>query len=131
MATQFITLAEAIQMTTKYRENREAILDPRYRDQNILPICESFDRDVFDKVLAQEGCAGLRTYLGMDDSLLVKVIVVGVDANGRDMLPATSNNNAARAASTSTTDPGSGNEGLIIENGIRCPTNCPPSSDLN
>jgi len=129
MADQFITLAEAIQMTTKYRENREAILDPRYRDQNILPICESFDRSVFDKVLAQEGCAGLRTYLGMDDSLQVKMIVVGVDASGHDMIPATATN--AAASSTASSTGSDQNEGLIIENGIRCPTNCPPSSDLN
>ena len=112
-------------MTTKYRENMEAILDPAYRDQNILPICESFDRDSFDKVLAQPGCMGLRMYLGMDDRLEIKFVIVGVNAEGHDMINGTLGKTAAR------TQDAQEEEDLIIDQGLRCPTNCPPSSSLN
>lgn len=54
--SHFITLSEAEDMTSRYRDNRNSILGEDYQDQDILPVCETFDREAFDTVLEQEGC---------------------------------------------------------------------------
>lgn len=113
----FITLQQAIQMTTEYRTNREKMLEPSYQGKGTMPTCETFDKDLVEKVINQDGCVGLRIYFGMDGDDLVDVILVGVDGDDKDMLP----------PSASATEE---NEN-ILENGIRCPVVCPPKSDLN
>ncbi len=116
--SQLIPLQQAIDMTTLYRQEKEAILEPAFRGKNILCRSETFQRDVFDEVLAQAGCTGLRIYYGMDRDLKIHAIIVGVNEKNEDMLP----------AGVSLTDgEGSG----IIEDGARCPEECPPSSPLN
>ena len=110
---QFISLQNAAAMTADYRSNRETILAAGYKNQNILCVCETFDRGVFDDVLAQTGCVGLRIYYGMDSSKQVHAIIVGVNSSNEDMISSQSDTN------------------LIIEEGRRCPFDCPPASDLN
>lgn len=107
----FISLQDGIDLTTLFRTNRETVLDGDYRGNDLLPICETFDRDAFDTVLAQTGCEKIRIYFGMDEELQVHCVVVGVDDHDNDML--------------------SEEEHKILENARRCPTDCPPSSDLN
>ncbi len=114
----FITLQEAIDMTTLYRQESENILKPAYQHQNILARSEAFDRAAFDTLLAKNGCAGLRIYYGMDAQLKVHAIIVATDANGNDILPA-----ATVAAEDGEDD--------IVERGIRCPDICPTDSPLN
>lgn len=114
----FISLAEAVQMTALYRSNREAILQPAHQNQNLLPLSETFDRQAFDSVLAKSGCTALRLYYGMSEDLKIHAIVVGVDAAGNDMLP---------ASGGSLLDTGED----IIENSLRCPDICPNASPLN
>ena len=75
----FISLDQAIQMTTLYRQQKENILSPEYRDKNILSICETFDAAPFLTVLAKPGCVSLRIYYGMSDDLKVHAIIVGVN----------------------------------------------------
>jgi hypothetical protein len=112
--SQFISLQKAVDMTGLYRGEKQNILKTTYQGQNILPLSEAFDRDVFDSVLAQRGCAGLRIYLGMKEDLNICAIIVGTDEDGNDMLPAELNT-----------------EDSIIENGNRCPDICPDPSPLN
>ena len=109
----FITLDEAKIMTARYRAEKENILAPEYKGQNILSICETFNRGEFDFVLAQQGCVGLRVYFGMTPELKVKVIVVGVDADNKDILP---------SSSVALTD--GGGKG-VVEYGRPCPDHCP------
>jgi len=106
-----IPLDQAAEMTKYYRSMKEEILAAKFKNKNILPICETFDRDAFDNILQQNGCKKVRIYFGMDDNELVKMVVVGVNDQDADMLPA--------------------NDPVIIEMGIRCPNICPPSSSLN
>jgi hypothetical protein len=115
----FISLATAAEMTRTFRANRDAILEPGYRGLNLLPICETFDREAFDQLLLQAGCSGVRIYYGMDDSLKVHAVMVGVNAEGGDMVG--SGTNASLVAE----------EDVIIENGGRCPDICPGGSPLN
>ena len=111
--SQFISLQDAAAMTATYRQDRETILADAYKNQNILAKCETFDRDVFDSVLAQSGCVGIRVYYGMDGNSRVHAIIVGVNSSDEDIIfPNTDNS-------------------LIIEQGVRCPVDCPPASDLN
>ncbi|MBL7710760.1 MAG: hypothetical protein JNJ86_16940 [Chitinophagaceae bacterium] len=116
--SQFISLPQAVDMTTLYRNMRETILAPEFRGQNILALSETFDRVTFDTLLAKSGCAGIRIYYGMDVSQKVHAIAVAVNDKNEDML--------AVGAATNLTG---GDD--IVENGRRCPEDCPPESPLN
>jgi len=108
-------------MTKKFREKRDHILAPEFKNKDILPKCETFDRAAFDRVLAQDGCTSIRIYYGMDAEDKVHAIIVGVDAQNRDMLKSSAANVVM-----------DGVDDEIIENGDRCPTVCsPPPSELN
>ncbi len=120
MAGNFISLAQATEMTARFRANQDPILDPKYRDQGILYMSETFARNWFESLLRQEGAAGLRFYNGMDADLKTRLIAVAIDKDGNDLLPA-----VGSAAKTLT---GGGNG--IAEEGQRCPTNCPTGSGL-
>ena len=48
----------------------------------------SFDRAAIDKILAQPGCARLRYYHGRDKNGKPNLILVGVNAEGKDMTEA-------------------------------------------
>lgn len=116
--THFISLDAAADMTDRYRANREAILGTSYKDQEILPLSETFNRDAFDTLLAKTGAAGLRIYYGMDETLKVHAIVVAVNEENEDILPSDS----------LTTLEGDDD---VFEQGQRCPNLCPPTSPLN
>jgi hypothetical protein len=114
-----IPLATAVEMTKRLRENRNTILAEQYQRQDIVAICETFDADSIQAILTQDGCVSLRIYYGMDESLKMHAILVGADINGKDILPP-----QADAAANSPI-------GEIMEDGLRCPTMCPPPSPLN
>ena len=111
MSSYLISLQSAIDMTTRFRNEKENILTQSMRGQNILPICETFDRSVFDTLLAQSGCQAIRVYFSMDSLLKVKVVIVGVNSSKADILTPSNEK--------------------IAEEGQRCPDICPPSSALN
>ena len=104
-----ISLQEAVDMTTLYRNNRPS---------NFF-ICETFERAAIDKLLATEGCYFVRIYLGMLPDLTVDAILVAANNDGEDILPAEPEP-ADKA-----------NSAIIIEDGFRCPEACPPPSPLN
>ena len=114
----FITLAQAKEMTALYRAEKDNILDPQYRGQDILSICETFNRDIFDVILAETDCVGLRIYFGMKPDLKVKTILVGVNSKGEDILPT-----ATKIALTEGDD-GDG-DGNLGQDGQPCPPWCP------
>ena len=79
--TNFISLAEAKQLTSAFRSKQETILEPAYKGKGVLPVCETFNRAAFDTVLSKRGCVGLRIYFAMDETNLVKLVIVGVNDN--------------------------------------------------
>ncbi len=117
--THFISTQAAADMTDRYRANRETILATAYKGQDILPLSETFNRDAFDELLSKSGCAGLRIYYGMDESLKVHAIIVAVDESNEDILPPKVLNALE------------GDDEFIAEEGQRCPNICPPPSPLN
>lgn len=112
-----ITLHYAIQLTSHFRNNRELIISPQYKGQDILPLSETFSKSDISLLLAQEGAAGLRIYYGMDSENKLHAVLVPVDINNEDILPGQS---TAKDI-----------EGIIMQEGQRCPTICPPASPLN
>jgi hypothetical protein len=134
-----ISLDKAKKMTRKFREQRERITIPGHTG-DIIPICETFDRSGFDALLAQPGCTAVRIYYAMDEDLGLHAVIVGVDAENRDILPTATSSPTSLAATTEGTpgtaseeEPATGEEetGLILDEGLRCPPSCPPASDLN
>lgn len=111
---QNISLSTAAEMTSDYRDQKTNILKVGVA-ADVLPICETFDRDVFDTVLAKSGCVGIRAYLAMDSNNKIKFVFVGVNDQDEDLLPSGH----------------SPNSDDIIEEGQRCPPICPPGSPLN
>ena len=103
-----IPLQEAIDMTTLYRTNRPAN----------FPICETFEVEAIEQLIATVGCKFLRIYYGMKENLEVDAILVAADANGEDILP------PETVASTA-------DNSILLEDGYRCPQDCPPFSPLN
>lgn len=108
-----ISQEQAVEMTASYRENLNTILAEAYRESNILPYSETFEVSEVMDMLKVEGTAKMRIYYGMDTELKVHAILVAVNEKDEDIL--TDNVESA----------------LLLENSLRCPTLCPPSSVLN
>jgi len=72
-----VTKAKAKQMRARYRrrnaKNRSAMQPGVYA------------RSIFDRILAQEGCAGIRLYPALDERGRQTTLIVGVDAKGDDL----------------------------------------------
>jgi len=111
MNNHIISLQDAIDMTTRYRANKPSN----------APVCETFDIDAINQLVAVTGCTSLRIYYGMKENMDIDAILVAVNENGEDILPSESVN----ASLQSSGDP------LILEDGYRCPPDCPPKSPLN
>lgn len=116
----FISLEQAVQMTTTFRENKDRVLQDQYQGTDLLANAETFDRAAFDKLLSQPGCQQLRIYYGMDAELKVHAIIVGVDADNRDMLQSRTSGLSGGENGETENEP----EGLIVELGQRCPPDC-------
>ncbi len=123
--SNFITLNKAIAMTETYRKQKENILALEFQASDILPLCETFDRASFDKLLSETDCTYIRIYLGMDDDLKIRIVAVAADSKNMDILP------AAGPAKALNNDDDDDDGGSIVDDGNRCPTACPPPSPLN
>jgi len=114
-----IGLAEAKKMTKKFRDQKDKIVKDEHQGKHLIPFCESFDRAPFEQLLQREDCKGVRIYYGMKDSdQRIHAIIVGIDAQGNDILP----------VEGTVKD---GTDAIIIEDGKLCPEFCPNGSGLN
>jgi hypothetical protein len=147
-----IDLARAKKMISHFRNNKGKVIHPNYSGKHILHDCETFDRAAFDQMLNQKGCEKVRLYYGMDDEMRIHAIIIGVDAEGKEILPKqaaavpaagdtstgsfggsslTATTDTPTVTDPATTDPATTTEdGVIIEDGQCCPPNCPTSTDL-
>lgn len=116
--SNFISLQEAVNMTSLYRKEMNEILAEPFKNKNILGICETVDKENLLKLLNKPGCEKLRIYYGMREDLGVHAILVAVNANDEDMLP-------TKQRDDNTTDED------LLDNLLKCPTICPPGSPLN
>lgn len=113
-----ISLEQAIELTTRYRNEKEQILKPEYAGKNILALSETYDKSAFEQLTGQPGCVKIRAYFGMDENKNIKLLFVGANDKNEDMLPLNAQAIAGGGAS-------------IQDIGQRCPPICPPSSPLN
>ena len=116
--SNFISLKKAIEMTTLYRGQMDTILADDFKGQDVLVKSETFSREQVEKLFANPACQYLRVYYGMDQQRRVHALLVAVDANNEDII-------------TTSLIEGTELSQDIIEEGERCPPNCPPSSQLN
>lgn len=123
MSNHFISLSQAVEMTTRYRSRKETILEPEYRGKNTLLLAETFTRDAFDALLAEDGCVSIRVYFGMTEDLQVRTIFVGVNKDDEDLLPPIDAGLKVQETTTGTN--------RIVEEGAPCPEFCPKRSALN
>ena len=105
-----ISLEEAIELTKRYRNDPGAD----------LPNAETFGRDSIAALIEQPGCHAFRIYLGRKADGKICSVLVAADAEGHDILP------PPQDELTNGDD-----EGIILEDAIRCPPACPPESPLN
>lgn len=106
-----ISLQQAIDITTRYRANRPAN----------APICETFSIAAINRLAAVAGCAYLRIYYGMKEDMSIDAVMVAANADNEDILPS----ETGSSISAETGEP------VILEDGFRCPPDCPPKSPLN
>jgi hypothetical protein len=110
-----ISLDDAKRMISDYKANREVILAEDYKGKDILAYSETFDVDAILTLIANTLCRKMRIYYGMDETKKVHAILVAADGDDKDILPI---------------DPGIQTP-MIVEDGVRCPTQCPTRSELN
>ena len=93
-----ITLAEGAEMTANYRATI-----------NIgETIGHAVGKNLFNSILDQSGCVGIRIYYALDENDEKQLVLVGVDSDGNDMA-----------------------SGVIVDKSISCPTRCSFKNPLN
>ena len=105
-----ITYEEAKKLIDRYRQNWQDVPSPGYASS--LSLTETFSAEAFRKLLDQPGCVSVRIYYGMKEDLKICAILVGVDAQDRDMV------GILKQAE----------EDVIVELGKTCPPFCAPVS---
>ena len=120
VSNHFISLEKAKEMIALHNRRKAQVLREEYKEKNLLPVSETFDRSAFDRLLSIPGCTAVRIYYGMDDDNRQHAILVAVNENNEDILP---KGNQPRAfdisiSETSIMDP------VIIEEGRTCPPYC-------
>lgn len=97
MAGSIITLTDAAKMTADFRAKFPNETKAVY-----------YTIDVYNDIMSQKGCVGIRIYNGIDSSGTITNVLVGVDANGNDLY-----------------------QGKVYDSGIKCPPRCGVNNPLN
>jgi hypothetical protein len=100
-----IPLATAKQWTANYR----ATIKPGETEAHY------FGSDIIRRLLDEDKSVGIRAYYAIDDKGNKQLLLVGVDENGDNLLPAES------AAAKSVEEEGGP---IIVDNSIPCPPTC-------
>jgi len=103
---KLVTESTYKEWTQNYRNERPADLRAHF-----------FGWRIVRQILAEKGCVGLRAYYALDDSGVQQLLLVGVNANGENLLP--SSNAQGRV-----TDDDDGN--IAADVSFPCPAACPP-----
>ena len=104
--SNFITLEEAKAFRRNFKANRQKLPGT----SEAIPDSESFKREHIEQLLKQPGCTALRIHFGMDDRNNLKLMITASNEKQEDLLENTNES--------------------VLEDGVRCPPNCPPPSDL-
>jgi hypothetical protein len=116
-ATNLIPLSKAKKLKAIFKEKKKDLINPKITATDVIPDSETFNRSAIDRLLALPGCVGIRIYTGMDEEDKLHSILVGVNDKGEDLII------------PSTTASLTGEDGEVVEDAVRCPPNCPPSTN--
>lgn len=106
-----ITLDDASAMISNFGVAREGVLSTAVGSTNAFPVYETFNLKAIDSLICQPGVVGFRVYLAMDGQNQVRIVMTGVDGEGRDVIQRRQENPAHAATA---------NE-MILEAGQRWP----------
>ena len=111
-ANQRISLTRAVELTQRYRKAAPASEHSGF----------FFAKGIAD-LLSQPGVFGMRVYHGLDADATYRIVLVGVDRQGEDIVGTRQivANAAARSLSTA----------VLLDGHLPCPPWCPPNSPLN
>jgi hypothetical protein len=125
-----IPVRDAKAYTTSFRQGRQQLIrklgDSAFlRDTFDLPDAETFNRHAIALLLNQEGAEGVRIYMGRDAKGQVRLVLVPVDKDGKNIIAKLLGSSTAYipGVKSANAQDGSG-DGEAIENGQRCPTMC-------
>lgn len=108
-----IPISEGATMVQNFSGVRETMLAPGYSN-DALPLYETFNLQAVHDILVQPTAVGFRVYLGMDATQKIRVVMVGVDPDGMDIIQRYQNNPAGSY-------PGEEFSILVEESGQRWP----------
>lgn len=119
-----ITLPKAIEFVKRYQRSSPASEKGGF-----------FWADPVRKLLSQPGVVGLRYYHGVDEEGRYRIVLVGVDQDGEDIVrqvvgggpPA--KGSGGKIAKTAKTASGGG-EAILLQEHFPCPPFCPPNGPL-
>jgi len=89
-----------------------------------LPVAEMFNRDAIALLLDQKDADGIRIYLGRDAEGKVRLVLLPVDKNGKDIRRVLLDDRSVTQQAGTQVDGFSDGGGQGIEVGQRCPTMC-------
>lgn len=121
-----ISLKQADDFRNSFKEGRKEI-GARLGDSFLvkqfdLPDAEMFNRDAIALLLAQDGADGVRIYMGRDDSGRVRLVLLPVDKNGKDIRKMLLSDKSVSIPGISSAY--AQGDGQAVEAGQRCPTMC-------
>ena len=93
-----------------------------------MPISEAFNKRSLDSLLNQPNCVGMRICFGIDDQGQVRLVLYGINDQGKDIGSINSRTTGADLAKNSK-QKGSDDQNftgeVVLESGQRCPQYCP------
>ena len=125
-----ISIDTAKQYQANFIRGRQAlgrlVSDTGYLQKNFnLPNAESFTRDAIILLLNQTGADGIRMYYGKDNAGVVRLVLLPIDKNGRDiqnvLIDRGQQTNAISIPGISSAQAAPPSEAQAIENGQTCP----------
>lgn len=120
-----ISLKEAKNWTKNYRDEAASTPEEKVRKK---ARAHYFDREVIDQILVQPGCAGIRMYYALNDEKEQQLILVGVNADGKDQLPEEMDDKmATEQLQTRSLKPAH----IVADRSATCPNKCDEGSALN
>ena len=109
-----------------FQDLQRQVKDSTFLDTKFnLPIAEAFNRDAIGALLNADGAAGIRIYLGRDSIGRIRLVLVPITKEGRDIYTRLVGNVDVPANGVSAA-PMPSSAGQAVEDGQRCPTLCDP-----
>ena len=107
-----IALEKARSWTANYREKNPGSTEAHF-----------FGLAIIKQILAEPGCVGIRMYYAIDDNGQKKIVLVGADANGDNLLPSPSSGVSLASFSLFNDD---SNQNIVADFSFPCPSYCNP-----